>query len=802
MKFTISWLKEYLETSASNQEIIEQLSMLGLVVDDVIDRSLGLQDFKIVHVTEVSPHPEAERLSVCQVYTGQETLQIVCGGINVKKHMKAVLAPIGSTIPENGLKIKLGKIRGIDSHGMLCSSVELGLDEPYVEKSIMDLPEDAPVGMVYSEYAGLDDLILDIEVTPNRGDCFGIYGIARDLAATGLGTLKPIHCPEVSVSTTSPISVEISDDAADACTYFTSTYIQGVENKPSPAWMQKKLLSVGLKPISALVDITNYISQAYGRPMHVFDADCLKGQLNVRQAKAGEKVLALNGKEYELDPSITIVADDVQPHAVAGIIGGMDSGCTETTKNVLVECAVFDPICIALTGRKLNVITDARQRLERGVDREIIETAQKMATDFILTHCGGKASGITTTGKPAPIAPAIPLRMEKIEKLLGFSIPEEKCKSILEALGMTVQKNGENWAVQAPSWRHDIIIEADLIEEIIRVYGYNHIPTQYLPSTQTNSNFESYPGSRTYQKWGWQVRRALCSRGLSEAMSLSFLDEKTARLFGGGQDSLKLINPISQDLSHMRPSLLPNLIQAVQRNCDRGRQNVSLFEVGKQFSGITKQDESMVACGVRSGKTAHKHWAETIRDVDIFDVKADALTAMQACNFDTKNLQVIMPGPDYYHPGRSGYFTLGPKNKIAAFGEIHPKILAEMKIDSKVVGFEVYMEKIPISNTDKKAVLELSPYQAVERDFAFIMDKAVKAQDLLAAVKRADKDLITDIRLFDVYEGKNVASGKKSIAVSIRLEPRQATLTEEQLTEISTKIIENVKTLTGGELRS
>lgn len=802
MKITISWLKEYLDTNASNQEIIDQLSMLGLVVDDVIDRSIGLEGFTIAHVLEAAKHPEADKLSVCKVNTGKEILQIVCGGVNVHSDMKVVLAPIGSTIPSNGMKIKLGTIRGIESQGMLCSATELCVDEPAIEKGILELPQDAPVGVLYSKYAGLDDLILDIEITPNRGDCFGIYGIARDLAAAGLGALKPIVKPEIQRSVQNPIQIHIENESSHICSYFTGVYIKGVKNGPSPAWMQKKLLAVGLRPISALVDITNYISQAFGRPMHVFDADTLKGDLHVRQAKPGEKVKALNDTEYELDPSVTVVADDQEAHSIAGIIGGLHSGCTYSTKNVLVECAMFDAIYIALTGRKLNLITDARQRFERGVDVNMIEIAQDMAAQFILDHCGGEFSSMTETGNPKQVKSSIEFRVHKVKELIGVEVPADTCRSILESLGMKIADQGETWTVEAPSWRHDIAIEADLIEEVIRVHGYDHIPTTRLPFSNMTEEYESYPGSRVRQKWGWQIRRALCARGLNEAMSLSFLDEDTALMFGGGNPALKLVNPISQELSHMRPSLLPNLIQAIQRNHDRGRNNVCLFEMGKQFSGITKQEEMVVACGVRSGKSGPRNWADSIRDADVFDAKADAMAAMKVCGVDTANLTILTPGPAHYHPGRSGYFTLGPKNKLAAFGEIHPKILADMQIDPQIVGFEVYIDQIPIAKSNKKPVLELSPYQAVERDFAFIVDKSVLAQDLLSAVKRSDKDLITDVRLFDVYEGKNVDSSKKSLAVSVRLEPKEATLTEEQLTAISAKIVQQVKTSTGGELRS
>jgi phenylalanyl-tRNA synthetase beta chain len=801
MKITLSWIKDYLETSASLEQIVDQLNMLGLVVDDVSDLSKGLEDFKVVEIVKAERVPDTDRLNVCTVNTGTEMLQIICGGVNVHDGMKAVLAPIDSVIPTNGMKIRLGKIRGVESQGMLCSAVELGVDDDCPEGGIIDLPKDAPIGTRYIDYAGLNDPILDIEITPNRGDCLGAYGIARDLAATGIGTLKALDIPDITGTFESPIKVVISDASKDICTRFSGSYIRNVKNCPSPAWMQRRLRAVGLRPISALVDITNYMAQAIGRPMHVFDADKLNGDLLVRPAKQGEKVLALNDVEYQVDESITVVADQSAPQAVAGIIGGMDSGCTDATTNVYMESAVFDAIDITLTGRKLNIITDARHRFERGVDAAMLPIAQKMAAKFILDHCGGEVSTLAIYGQPVKEMPVISFNPKRVKGMIGVDVDAQKCRNILTSLGLDVEGEGETWQASVPTWRHDLKLEEDLVEEVIRVYGYDHIPTSPLPPVSHDDQFESYPGSRMRQKWGWQIRRALCAKGLHEALTLSFLDEKTVHMFGGGNPALKLVNPISSELSDMRPSLLPNLIHAIQRNYDRGQHNVNLFEVGKQFTDITMDGELLVATGVRSGKTGNKHWAQQPRDVDAFDAKADAIVTLQACNIDTDSLSVITPGPAYYHPGRSGYLTLGPKNKLAAFGELHPKILADMKIDPTIVGFEVYVGKLPISKA-KKTTLDLSPYQAVERDFAFIVAKETKAQDIMAAVKRVDKDLISDIRLFDVFEGKTIEAGKKSIAISVRLEPKEGTMTDEMLTALSNKIVEQVRTSTGGELRS
>jgi phenylalanyl-tRNA synthetase beta chain len=802
MKITLSWIKDYLETTATLDQIVDQLNMLGLVVDHVIDHSKGLEAFTIAQVISAEKHPDADRLNVCQVDTGKEKLQIVCGGVNVHDGMKVVLAPIDSVIPTNGMKIRLSQIRGVESQGMLCSPMELGVEYECLEGGIIDLPKDAPIGTKFTDYVGLSDPVLDIEITPNRGDCLGAYGIARDLAATGIGTFKSIQIPDVKGVYENPIKVVISEESQDVCTLFTGVYIRGVKNGPSPAWMQQRLRAVGLRPISALVDITNYMSQSIGRPMHVFDADTLNGNLLLRQARKGEKILALNDVEYEMDESMTVVADQTTAQAVGGIIGGSSSGCTYETRNVFMECAVFQPIPITLTGRKLNIITDARHRFERGVDAAMIPVAQKIATQFIIDHCGGEASEMFSVGQPPQEMPIISFRPKRVKEMIGVDVPAEKSHKILGSLGLSVQGDGDTWKVKVPTWRHDLTLEEDLVEEVIRVYGYDHIPTTALPPVSADDTYESYPGSRTRQKWGWQIRRALCAQGLNEAITMSFLDEKTAQMFGGGNPALKLINPISSELSDMRPSLLPNLIHAVQRNFDRDQHNVNLYEVGKQFSDIGEQGEMLVASGVRSGKSGPRHWEGQLRDVDTFDAKADAITALKACGIDTENLMVLTPGPAYFHPGRSGYLSLGPKNKIAAFGEMHPKALGDMKVDPKVVGFEVYISNLPIPKNNQKTSLELSPYQPVERDFAFIVDRSTPAQDVISAVKKVDKELISDIRLFDVFEGKTIEDGKKSLGISVRIEPKEGTMTDEMLSALSNKIIEQVRTLTGGELRT
>lgn len=801
MKMTLSWIKDYLETQASLPEIVEKLNMLGLVVDSVENRGEELQDFLVVEVVSATPHPDADRLRVCQVNTGHEMLQVVCGGVNARAGMRAILAPLGSTIPTNGMVMKPVQIRGVDSQGMLCSAAELGLEENCPEGGVIELPADAPVGEKYCTYAGLDDPILDIEITPNRGDCLGAYGVARDLAAAGMGTLKSLVVPQIAEGYASPCKITIVPEAREACPYFAGRVVKGVKNQPSPLWMQQRLKAVGLRPISALVDITNYLSYAIGRPMHVFDLDKIKGDLQVRFAREEEVLTALDEKEYHLDAEVTVVADQGQAISIAGIMGGLDSGCTLETQNVFIEAAIFDAKRIALTGRKLNILSDARYRFERGVDAALVDSAIQIATQFILDHCGGSPSQMVADGHCPVERQPFAFKSTRVKDLTGLEIDEDRIEKILVDIGCEIEKGQGLWQVKPASWRHDITLEADLVEEVARLYGYENIPTFRLPEPRGEEKFELVPGSQTRMDWAWSIRRLLAARGLNEALTWAFLATDRAKFFGGGDEALRVVNPISSDLTDMRPSLLPNLIDALQRNADRGLGNGALFEVGKQFFGIEPDQEAWVACGVRSGQYGEKHWAQNARMVDIYDCKADALAALEACGLDRRKLQIMTPGPDWYHPGRSGYICLGPKNKLAAFGEIHPQILSQMDVDQHVVGFEVFLSNVPITKA-KKGVLVLSPYQALERDFAFVIDQEMAAEKVMLAISKADASLIQDVTLFDVYQGKNIEEGKKSMALKVSIQPKVATLTEEDLTALTNKIIESVRQATGGILRS
>lgn len=799
MRMSLTWLKDHLDTEASLEDIASRLTMSGLVVDGIDHPGKDLAAFYVVEIMEALPHPAADRLRICKVNTGSAILQIVCGAPNARAGMKAVLAPLGSKIPATGLELKPVQIRGVDSQGMLCSAKELDFEED--ADGIIEAPEDAAVGQNYAAYLGLDDAVLDIEITPNRGDCLGAYGLARDLAAAGIGSLKPLQIVPVPGKKPSALKVMIAAEALEACPFFAGRMIFGVQNRPSPAWLQKRLRALGLRPISALVDITNYLAYDLGRPMHVFDADKVSGNFQVRLSQKGEMLDALNDKSYTLDQGMTVVADQSSVLAVAGIIGGTSSGCTEATTNVFIESALFDAVKIALTGRKLNIITDSRYRFERNVDTAMILPALEFAARFIVEHCGGVPSEIITAGALPTARPAISFRPQKVKTLAGLDVTEPQVERILTGLGFEIEKDPGVWRVTAPSWRHDITLEADLVEETARIYGYDKIPVVQLPLPDQSHVFEGGSGQNLRQKRAWISRRCLASRGLNEALTWSFVTHGNAKLFGGGAPSLRLINPISADLSDMRPSLLSNLIEACKRNHHRGFDDTAFFEVGFQFRDITPQGEHLVVAGIRTDYAAPKHWAQPQRRVDAFGVKADCLAVLEAFGMDVGSLQVTSQTPGWYHPGRSGAITLGPKTILAHFGEIHPQVLAQMDVQGVTVGFEVFLDAVPNLRA-KNQPLKISPYQPVERDFAFVVDQEVTAGQVISAVRKAEKTLIKEVSVFDVYQGKGIEDGKKSIALSVRFEPQDATLTEAQITALFDAIVERVKKATGGELRS
>ncbi len=801
MKITLSWLKEHLETEASLNEITDKLTMLGLEVENVLERSKGLESFVVGHVLEADKHLDADKLQVCLVDNGVEKVEVVCGAPNARKGMKCVYAASGSYVPGMGIALKKAKIRGVLSNGMLLSEREMGLSDEH--EGIVELSDDAVVGASAVDFMGLSDPVIEIAITPNRGDCLGVRGIARDLAAFGLGILKPLDTTPLEGTFNSPLKIhmDLDDEHVDACLQFVGRYIRGVKNVESPKWLKNRLLAVGLRPISALVDITNLMTIEHCRPLHVFDADKLHGAIHVRMAKQGEKIIGIDGREYDLDPEITVIADEKFVGSIAGVMGGIVSGCTEETVNVFVEAALFNPIRTSATGRKLNLQSDARFRFERGVDSQFLEPGMHIATGLILDVCGGEASEIISAGVAPDRSLSISFRPSRVKELAGVHVKEDEMKRILEVLGFGVFDIGKEWGVSVPTWRNDIVGEACLVEEIIRVFGYNKIPTtpmqrsEVIPHAAWNSD----------QRRRADVRRSLAASGLVEAVTVSFMADDQARLFGGPADVLKLVNPISADLDTMRPSILPNLITAAGRNAARGLADCSLFEIGPQFASDDVDGQEMVAAGIRSGRSGRRNWAESHRNVDVFDAKADALAALGAAGVPTDSLQTFSEAPDWYHPGRSGTLNLGKKTTLATFGEIHPGVLAKMDVKGPVAGFEVYLENLPKQKRHKgttRSLVQLSQFHSVNRDLAFVVDEGVSAGDLMRAAKSADKALINDVSVFDLFQGGNLGEGRKSIALNITLQPTEKTLTDAEINTVCNKIVAVVEKTAGGVLRS
>lgn len=801
MKFSLSWLKEHLETEKSLEEILHWLTMVGLEVEGVEDRAALLKEFVVGHVLQAKRHPDADRLQVLEVENGTETLEVVCGAPNARAGMKGIFAANGSYIPGIDLTLKTTKIRGVTSNGMMLSEREIGLSDEH--DGIIEVANDAEIGSSAAEALGLTDPIIDIAITPNRGDCLGIYGIARDLAAAGVGKLTPLKIPMVKESFESPIKVNLEFDKEfeDACPIFVGRYFKGVKNGESPQWLKDKLLAIGLRPISALVDITNYSTFALNRPLHVFDADKIEGHIHIRMALDGEKMLALDDKEYTLEEGMTVIADDQNVEALAGVMGGEKSGVSADTVNVMLETAYFNPVRTAMTGRKLNLTSDARFRFERGVDPAFLEDGTDIASQLILDLCGGEASKLIKVGSEPNWQKKYFLRNNRVENLGGVKITPGRTQEILEILGFTVTKTKGGWDVSVPSWRYDVAGEADLVEEILRINGFDSIPTVPLEREATLPN----GAINLTQDRRSRARRTLANRGMDEVVTFSFLQAEYANLFGGSPEDIKLINPISTDLSIMRPSILPNLIAAAGRNVDRGFKNLALFEVGPQFKGENPDDEITVASGIRNLDAIPRGWNVVTRRVDVFDAKADALSVLNQIGGPAAKAQIVQEGPSWYHPGRSGTIQLGPKVALAHFGELHPAILKTMNTEGPIVGFEIYLDNIPLpkdqSRGKTRPTLELSPLQTVARDFAFILDNNVSAQNLINTASSADKQLISDVTVFDVFLGDTLEDNKKSVGIKVTLQPTETTLTDTEIEIVSNKIINKVLEKTGGILR-
>jgi len=801
MKFTLSWLKEHLDTTASLKEITDALTMVGLELEGVEDRAQGLETFVTAKVLDAKQHPNADRLRVCTVDPGNgETVELVCGAPNARTGMIGVFAPGGSYIPGTGITLKPTEIRGVTSNGMLLSEREMDISDEH--DGIIDLPENTPIGEPAIGILGLDDPIIEIAITPNRGDCLGVRGVARDLAAAGIGSLKLLANGPVPGAFKSDIDVHLDFDAEaqDACPYFVGRYIRGVTNGESPQWLKDKLLAIGLRPISALVDITNLMTFDLNRPLHVFDADKVKGDLTVRRAKDGETLKALNEKEYTLDHEMTVIADETAPEALGGVMGGEISGVSETTQNVFVESAYFDPVRTAMTGRKLNLQSDARYRFERGIDPAFLENGMEIATRLIMDLCGGEPSELVIAGACPDTTASINFRPERVQELTGVEISRDEIQRILGTLGFDVSGDGDNWQVSFPSWRSDIVHEACLVEEVVRINGYDSIPAIPLPRETSLPK----PALSEDQKRRSIARRILAGRGLVEAVTYSFMGDKEAALFADIEPGLVIGNPISSELSVMRPTPLGNLIQAAGRNADKGFPNANLFEVGPEYYGDGPDEQQIAATGIRTGQTHSKHWSETPKPVDAYMAKADANAVLEALGAPVEKLQVFTEVRPYYHPGRSGELRLGPKNTLARFGEINPKVLRALGVKGPVVAFEVYPDAVPTpkSKSAARPLLSLSAFQPIERDFAFVIDSDIDAAKVVQAARGAEKSLIDDVRVFDLFEGPSLGEGKKSLAITVVLQPTEKTLTDEEIEGVASKIIQSVEKATGGVLRS
>ncbi len=797
MKFTLSWLKDHLETSASLDEIVQGLIGVGLEVEEADDKTKLLAPFKVAFVQEAIKHPNADKLRLCKVETDQGIIQVVCGAPNARTGMKGIVALPGSYIPGTKITLEKGVIRGRESQGMLCSERELLISQEH--DGIIDVAGDWPVGTPAVKALGLDDPMIYVKVTPNRPDALGVRGIARDLAAKGLGKLKPLDARPVPGTFDSPVKVSLDFPGGDTkpCPLFAGRYFRGIKNGPSPEWLRRRLKAIGLRPISALVDITNYVTFSYGRPLHVFDAAKVKGNIRARLAKDGEKIAALDGKTYELTSEMTVIADDGSAQAIAGIIGGEASGCSDATTEVFLEAAYFDPLRTAATGRKLGIASDARYRFERGVDPEFTRTGVELATRMILELCGGEASHIVIAGEVPDTARSYTLRASRVKALGGADIPLAEQVGILADLGFAVKETKDGLSCAVPPWRPDVHSETDLVEEVCRIYGLDNIPAAAMDRDHPIAR----PVLNPLQKHMLAARRMLAARGFNEAVTWSFIPETQALLFGGGQPELKLANPISSELTDMRPSLLPNLIAAAGRNMARGLADLALSETGHVYAGDRPQDETLRAAGIRRGQAVVRNWQGGARAADAFDAKADALAVLEAAGAPVATVQIVGGAPSWYHPGRSGTIQMGPQNRLAHFGEIHPRVLAAMDVKGPVVGFELVLNAIPASKSKSatRAALNASDLMPVSRDFAFVVDDGVESEKLVKAAKGADRTLIADVAVFDLFK---LEGTKKSLAIEVTLQPRDKTLTDEDIEAVSAKIVGAVQKATGGSLRS
>lgn len=777
MKFSLSWLKQHLDTDADATAVAEALTRVGLEVESVENPAEALRPFTIARVLTAERHPQADKLQVLSVDAGGEKpLQIVCGAPNARAGLVGVLGQPGAYVPGLDVTLKLAAIRGVESQGMMCSARELQIGEGH--DGIIELPEDAPVGTAFADYAGLDDPVFDIAITPNRQDCMGIRGVARDLAAAGLGTLKPLAAPTHNGSFPCPVEIRTDDPAG--CPAFYGRVIRGVKNGPSPEWLQQRLKAAGQRPISALVDITNYVMLDHGRPSHAYDLAKLNGAVVARKANEGESVTVLNGKTYALAPSMTVIADASGVHDIAGIMGGEHSGCSDDTTDVLLEIAYFDPEHIARTGQALALTSDARTRFERGVDPAFLEPGLAILTDLILEICGGEASEIVRAGH-APVTPRyIAYDPARCAKLAGLDVPADAQRDILESLGFVVDAD---WQVGVPSWRRDIDGPADLVEEVVRITGIDAVPSTPLPRAEGVAKATA-SASQLIER---TVRRTAAARGLSEAITWSFVSEAEAAPFGGG--AWTLANPISEDLKVMRPSLLPGLIGAARRNLDRGADSVALFEIGRRYLADAEHKTlGVLLAGNRQGRDWRTGKAQPY---DAYDAKAEAVALLAAAGAPVERLQVMEPVSPHYHPGQAATLRLGPKTILAEFGALHPATLKALDLSGPVVAAEIHLDAIPAKRAGTRTRAAYAPpaLQQVKRDFAFLVPQDLAAGDLLRTVAGADKAAIVEASLFDVFTGQGVAEGEKSLAIEVVLQPGEKSFTDDELKAIADRIV-------------
>jgi phenylalanyl-tRNA synthetase beta chain len=776
MKFTLGWLKEHLETTATVAEVADTLNAIGLEVEGVENPAERLSAFRIARVLTAAPHPQADKLQVLSVDAGDGPLQVVCGAPNARAGLVGVFGAPGAVVPSNGMVLKIAAIRGVESNGMMCSVRELELGDEH--DGIIELPSDAPVGASFAGYAGIDDPVFDVAVTPNRQDCMGVRGIARDLAAAALGTLKPLVVPDIGSS--GPTRIEIRTNDPEGCPAFYGRTIRGVTNGTAPEWMARRLKAVGQRSISTLVDITNYVMLDLGRPSHAYDMAKLTGPLVARRATDGETVTVLNGKTFTLTPEMTVIADANEVHDVAGIMGGEHSGIADDTTDVLLEVAYFTPERIAKTGQALSLTSDARTRFERGVDPAFLDDAVAILTGLIVEHCGGTASEIVRAGTPPLEARTLAYDPMLCARLGGIDVQPDRQRAILESLGFAV---AADWTVTIPSWRRDVDEPADLVEEVVRIVGLDNIVSTPLPRTDGVAR----PTATPVQKVERRVRRTAAARGLNEAITWSFVNEAEAAAFGGGDWTLA--NPISEELKVMRPSLLPGLLSAAQRNLDRSADSVRLFEIGRRYLA---DSEHLTAGVVLAGARTARGWATgKAQSFDAFDAKAEALALLEAAGAPVENLQVMGEAGAHYHPGQSGTLRLGPKTVLASFGMLHPSTAKAFDLSGAVAACEVYLDAVPAKRGSNfmRAAYTPPALQVVRRDFSFLVPADLASDALVRVVKGADKAVITDARLFDVFTGTGVPEGQKSLAVEVMLQPAEKSFTEDELTGIAAKIV-------------